>query len=64
VDPSGSPFQLVPTVRFGSWDPGAPIAEPDMTYAEITKQASVHLPGAELTRRLMFRYTLFWRKPR
>jgi len=56
-------FNWFQRVRFGSWDPGAPIAEPEMTYAEVIKQASVQLPRAELTRRLLFRYTLFWRKP-
>jgi SAM-dependent methyltransferase len=56
-------FNWFQRIRLGSWDPGAPIVEPEMTYAEITKQASARLPGAELTRRLLFRYTLFWRKP-
>lgn len=56
-------FNWFQRIRFCSWDPGAPIVEPEMTYAEITQQASVLLPAAELTRRLLFRYTLFWRKP-
>jgi len=47
-------FNWFQRIRLGSWDPGAPIVQPEMTYAEITKQASARLPGAELTRRLLF----------
>jgi SAM-dependent methyltransferase len=61
--PPGLLFNWFQRIRFGSWDPGAPIVEPQMTYAEIAKQASALLPGAEVTRRVLFRYTLFWRKP-
>ena len=61
--PPGLLYSWFQRIRLGWWDPGAPTVEPEMTYAEITQQASAHLPGAELTRRLLFRYTLFWRKP-
>lgn len=47
----------------GTWDPGAPVREPEMTYAQITEAACRMLPDVELRRRLLFRYTLFWRKP-
>jgi len=61
--PPGLVFSWLQRLRFGEWDPGAPIIDPGMTYQEIMKQTSALLPGAEITRRLLFRYTLFWRKP-
>ena len=61
--PPGLIFSWVQRLRFGEWDPGAPIMDPAMTYDEILKQTSRLLPGAEIARRLLFRYTLFWTKP-
>jgi SAM-dependent methyltransferase len=41
----------------------APIRDPDMTFAEIGREARRLLPGARLRRRLFWRYTLVWRAP-
>ncbi|MFS4091290.1 class I SAM-dependent methyltransferase [Streptomyces sp. AF1A] len=41
----------------------APVRDPDMTFAEIGREARRLLPGARLRRRLFWRYTLLWRAP-
>ncbi|HVH62024.1 MAG TPA: class I SAM-dependent methyltransferase [Candidatus Dormibacteraeota bacterium] len=50
-------------LRKGRWDSGAPIQDPEMTYGQSRGSVRRLLPEAELQRRLLFRYTLFWRKP-
>jgi 2-polyprenyl-3-methyl-5-hydroxy-6-metoxy-1,4-benzoquinol methylase len=40
-----------------------PMRDPEMTFADIRRAASRHLPGARLRRRLFFRYTLEWTAP-
>ncbi|MFI2203723.1 class I SAM-dependent methyltransferase [Streptomyces sp. NPDC020192] len=42
----------------------APVRDPEMTLAEIGREARRILPGARLRRRLFWRYTLVWRAPR
>jgi ubiquinone/menaquinone biosynthesis C-methylase UbiE len=44
-------------------NPGAPIMEPDMTWAEVRKTAGQTLPGVRYRRRLLWRYSLVWNKP-
>ncbi|MCQ0021278.1 class I SAM-dependent methyltransferase [Actinomadura madurae] len=44
--------------------PGAPIADPAMTWAEVRDEAQRVLPGAVFRRHLLWRYSLVWRKPR
>lgn len=56
-------YDWIQRIRLGSWNPGAPVRDPDMTYGEIKQRARVLLPEAKLARRLLFRYTLSWRKP-
>jgi len=41
----------------------APIRDPDETLAEIERSVRTVLPGARVERRLLFRYSLVWRKP-
>lgn len=41
----------------------APIVDPRETLQEIRAATEEILPGASLTRQLLFRYSLFWRKP-
>jgi SAM-dependent methyltransferase len=41
-----------------------PVRDPVETFAEIAAAARARLPGAVLRRRLFFRYTLRWDKPR
>jgi SAM-dependent methyltransferase len=48
--------------RAGS--PGAPIADPQMTWAEVRDEALRLLPGAVFRRHLMWRYSIVWRRPR
>lgn len=43
-------------------DPGAPLADPTMTYAEIERTAIGMLPGAGFRRLVLFRYLLTWTK--
>ncbi|WP_330230842.1 class I SAM-dependent methyltransferase [Nocardia sp. NBC_00508] len=43
--------------------PGARVRDPQEGYADIHTAAAELLPGARLRRRLMWRYTLLWRKP-
>ncbi|WP_225824563.1 class I SAM-dependent methyltransferase [Streptomyces naphthomycinicus] len=38
----------------------APTRDPEMTFAEISREARRLLPGARLRRRLFWRYTLVW----
>jgi len=46
------------------WEPvAAPIQDPKETLADVQAAVERALPGAEFTRRLLFRYSLIWRKP-
>ena len=44
--------------------PAMPVRDPSATVAEIAAAARARLPGATIRRRLFFRYTLRWDKPR
>jgi 2-polyprenyl-3-methyl-5-hydroxy-6-metoxy-1,4-benzoquinol methylase len=44
--------------------PVMPVRDPSATVAEIAAAAGARLPGAAVRRRLFFRYTLRWDKPR
>ena len=44
-------------------DVGAPLQDPRETLREIRTACDALLPGAAFRRRLLFRYSLFWRKP-
>lgn len=44
--------------------PVMPVRDPATTLAQITAAVRAHLPGAAIRRRLFFRYTLRWDKPR
>jgi hypothetical protein len=44
--------------------PVAPVKDPVATFAEIRAAARTRLPGVTVRRRLFFRYTLRWDKPR
>lgn len=47
----------------GHADVGAPVQDPKETLREIRSACDIFLPGASLRRRLLFRYSLIWRKP-
>jgi hypothetical protein len=42
---------------------GAPVQYPKETLSDIRAACDAVLPGAALRRRLLFRYSLIWRKP-
>ena len=44
--------------------PAVPLKDPTATFAEIAAAATARLPGVRVRRRLFFRYTLRWEKPR
>ena len=44
-------------------EPGAPLADPTMSYGQIRQVAAADLPGVRFRRRLLFRYSLIWQKP-
>jgi hypothetical protein len=48
----------------GKGDPGAPIKDPEMTWAEVRAAARRTLPGVRYRRHLLWRYSLLWSKPR
>ncbi len=51
------------THRAAAGGPTVTLREPQETLAEIRSAAADLLPGADVRRRLMWRYTLLWRKP-
>jgi SAM-dependent methyltransferase len=44
-------------------EPGAPIADPDMTWSQVREEALRILPGARYERLALWRYAVSWRKP-
>ena len=47
----------------GEGNPGAPVKDPEMTWAEVHATAREVLPGVRYRRHLLWRYSLRWRKP-
>jgi SAM-dependent methyltransferase len=47
----------------GSWDHGAPIADPETGYGRVHRRARAMLPGVRFRRRLYWRYSLLWHRP-
>jgi SAM-dependent methyltransferase len=58
------PRAVRPPERGVDTQPVMPVMDPATTFAEITKAARAHLRGSTVRRRLFFRYTLRWEKPR
>lgn len=58
-----SPVNRVLRAVRGEGGPGAPVREPDMTWAQARAAALDVLPGARYRRHLLWRYSLVWRKP-
>ena len=63
ADVPGIPLGLAYRAVRGKSDPGAPIMDPEMTWAEVRAVARRLLPGVRYRRHLLFRYSLLWRKP-
>lgn len=49
--------------RREQWDHGAPVSEPEETHRDVLSAARSLTPGATVRRRLLWRYSLVWRKP-
>ena len=64
ADAPGIAVGLACRAIYGKGDPGAPIKDPEMTWAEVRATARRLLPGVRYRRHLLFRYSLLWRKPR
>jgi hypothetical protein len=64
ADAPGIPADLVYRAVRGKGDPGAPIEDPEMTWAEVRATARRLLPGVRYRRHLLWRYSLLWSKPR
>jgi SAM-dependent methyltransferase len=60
---AGIPASLAYKRLKGEGNPGAPIMDPDMTWAEVRGAAGRVLPGARYRRHLLWRYSVVWRKP-
>jgi hypothetical protein len=62
ADAPGIPVGLACRAVRGKGDPGAPIKDPEMTWAEVRATARRLLPGVRYRRHLLFRYSLLWCK--
>lgn len=62
-DAAGFGVSRLLRMRHALHDPGAPLAEPTITYADVERAAAGMLPGASFRRLLLFRYLLTWTKP-
>jgi ubiquinone/menaquinone biosynthesis C-methylase UbiE len=59
----GVPANLVYRAFRGHGGSGAPVKDPEMTWAEVHEAARDVLPGVRYRRHLLWRYSLLWRKP-
>ncbi|MWA02264.1 methyltransferase domain-containing protein [Actinomadura sp. LD22] len=50
--------------RGSAGEPGAPLADPDMTWGEVRDGALRLLPGAVFRRHLLWRYSIVWHRAR
>ena len=64
ADAPGIAVGLAYRAVYGKGNPGAPIKDPEMTWAEVRAVACRLLPGVRYRRHLLFRYSLLWSKPR
>jgi 2-polyprenyl-3-methyl-5-hydroxy-6-metoxy-1,4-benzoquinol methylase len=60
---AGLPASRILRFRHGHDEVCAPIREPQETLREIRNACDAMMPGAAMQRRLLFRYSLIWRKP-
>jgi len=63
IGAAGIPADRYYKIRHGEGHSGAPIMEPDMTWAQVRQTARRQLPGVRYRRHLLFRYSLRWDKP-
>lgn len=60
---AGVPTSFILRCVRGQADVAAPVQNPKETFTEIRRASEDLLPGSVLRRRLLFRYSLTWRKP-
>lgn len=64
LDATGSVTSRAIRLRRGWWDHPSPVVwPPPTTYDEVRTIATDVLPGCDIRRRVLFRYSLVWRKP-
>ena len=63
ADGPAIPVGLAYRAVYGTGDPGAPVKDPEMTWAQVRAIARRLLPGVRYRRHLLFRYSLLWSKP-
>jgi ubiquinone/menaquinone biosynthesis C-methylase UbiE len=59
----GVPANWIYRAVRGPGESGAPVKDPEMTWAEVHATARDVLPGVRYRRHLLWRYSLRWRKP-
>ena len=59
----GVPVNLVYRALYRQGESGAPVMDPQMSWREVRAAAAQTLPGVRYRRRLLWRYSLLWRKP-
>ena len=63
IGAAGIPANLYYRRTRGEGNPGAPIKDPGMTWAQARNAARRALPGVRYRRHLLWRYSLVWTKP-
>ena len=64
ADAPGIPINLAYRAVYGQGGSGAPVEDPEMTWAQVRAAARRLLPGVRYRRHLLWRYSLLWSKPR
>lgn len=64
ADAPGVPVNLAYRAVRGQGGSGAPVRDPEMTWAQVRAAARRLLPGVRYRRHLLWRYSLLWSKPR
>ncbi len=63
ADVPGVPVNLIYRAVYREGSSGAPVKDPEMTWAEVRQAARRLLPGVLYRRHLLWRYSLLWTKP-
>lgn len=63
ADAPAIPVNLVYRALYGEGGSGAPVKDPEMTWAQVRATARRLLPGVRYRRHLLWRYSLLWSKP-
>ena len=63
ADAPGLPVDWIYHARHRKGGSGAPVKDPEMTWAGVRATARRLLPGVRYRRHVLWRYSLLWRKP-